>query len=75
MVEISDEAITSMITMCQQPTSTLFDSSLTFSYVLLYVASHLGVSPKPPSSLVCVLTLVGDSLVVNQVCRACIVTF
>lgn len=62
--EDSDEAITSIITICQQLASTLFNPSSTFSYVFMQYASHLGVSPKPLSSQVRVLTLMWDLLVV-----------
>lgn len=40
----------------------------------MHFVSRLGVSPKTFLSRVCVSTLAGDSLVIDQVCRACMVT-
>lgn len=64
-VEASDDVIIINIHICQQTISTLFDPLYIF-LLLAIVSTLLEVS-------LCVLTLVGDSLVVDQVCRFCLV--
>lgn len=64
-----------MIIVYQQSASALLDPSSIFSYMLEDYGSRLGMSPKPLSSQVLVSTLVGDLLIIDQVCRGYIVTF
>lgn len=65
--------ITGIITICQQPASTLFDLGSIFFYVFVYYVARLGVTPEPLSSFIRVSTPMGNSLVVNRVCRGCVV--
>lgn len=69
-VDASYEAITGMIIVCQQPASALFDLGFTFSYVSVYFSSRLDVSLKTLLSRV----YVGGSFVVDQMCKAYMVT-
>lgn len=51
-----DDVTTSMVLLCQQSTSTLFDLCSTFSYVSIYFASRLGVFLEPLAASLHVLT-------------------
>lgn len=73
--EASDAVITSMVPVCHRAASILFDPSSTYSYVSAYFASNIDIMGEPLVKTICVSTLIGDSLVVNQVYRGCVVTF
>lgn len=45
-----------------------------FFYVSVYYVPHLGMTPEPFSSRIRISTWMGDSLVVDRVCRVCMVT-
>lgn len=70
----SDKAIICMIIECQRPTSALFDTCSIFSYVSIYYVARLGVTLKSLSSLIQVYTPVGDFILVDWVCRGCVIT-
>lgn len=63
-----------MITVCQQPASALFDPGYTFSYVFMYYVSWLGITPEPLSFFIRVSIPLRDSLVVDHVCKGCVIT-
>ncbi|XP_070056551.1 uncharacterized protein [Nicotiana tomentosiformis] len=73
--EASDAVITFIISICGKDASVLFDPGSTYSYVSSLFAHFLGVSRESLSTPVYVSTLVGDSVVVDQMYRSCVVTF
>ena len=72
--ETSDDVITGTVLLCHQPASALFDPGSTFSYVSVYYASRLSMMSEPLVAPLRVSTPVGESLVVDQVFRSCVVT-
>ncbi|KAH0669070.1 hypothetical protein KY289_023563 [Solanum tuberosum] len=72
--EASDDVITGRLLLCHQPTTVLFDPGSTFSYVSIYFAPRLGMRSESLTEPVHVSTLVGLSLVVDQMLRSCLVT-
>ncbi|XP_015165509.1 uncharacterized protein [Solanum tuberosum] len=72
--EVSDDVITGTILLCQQASLPLFDPSSTFSYVSVYYASRLSMMSEPLVAPLRVSNPVGESLVVDQVFRSCLVT-
>ncbi|KAH0671324.1 hypothetical protein KY285_024119 [Solanum tuberosum] len=72
--ETSDDVITGTVLLCQQPALALFDPGSTFSYVSVYYASRLSLMSEPLVAPLRVSTPVGESLVVDQVFRSCLVT-
>src|SRR5688572_18401895 len=72
--EASNDVIKGSILVCHQPAFALFDPGSTYSYMSVYFASHLGISFELLEVPLRVLTPVGDSLVVDQVYRSCVVT-
>jgi len=73
--EASDAVITGIISVCVKDASVLFDPGSTYSYVSSLFAPFLGVSRESLSTHVYVSTPVGDSVVVNQIYRSCIIIF
>lgn len=72
--EASDDVITSTLLLCHQPATVLFDPGSTFSYVSVYFAPRLGMRSESLAEPIHVSTPVGESLVVDQVLRSCLVT-
>ncbi|XP_015158227.1 uncharacterized protein [Solanum tuberosum] len=58
----------------EEPATVLFDPESTFSYVSVYFAPRLGMRYESLAELIHVSTLVGESLVVDQVLRSFLVT-
>lgn len=58
-----------MVLLCQQSASALFDSASIISYIFIYFSPRLDVKPETLATPLYVLTVVGDSLVVDQVYR------
>ena len=65
--EVSDNVISSMLLLCYQPATILFDLGSTISSVYIYFAHRLGIRSDSLADAVHVLTPVGESLVVDQV--------
>ncbi|KAH0660902.1 hypothetical protein KY289_029650 [Solanum tuberosum] len=72
--EASDDVITGTLLLCHQPATVLFDPGSTFSYVSVYFAPRLGMRSESLAEPIHVSTPVGESLVVDQVLRSCLVT-
>ncbi|XP_049390047.1 uncharacterized protein LOC125854509 [Solanum stenotomum] len=72
--EASDDVITGTLLLCHQPATVLFDPGSTFSYVSVYFAPRLGMRSESLAEPVHVSTPVGESLVVDQILRSCLVT-
>ncbi|XP_015168356.1 uncharacterized protein [Solanum tuberosum] len=72
--ETSDDVITGTVLLCHQPASTLIDPGSTYSYISIYCAPRLSMSLKLLVEPLRFSTPVGDSLVVDQVFRSCVVT-
>ncbi|WMV46385.1 hypothetical protein MTR67_039770 [Solanum verrucosum] len=70
----SDVVITSIILVCHRPATILFDPGSTYSYMSTYFTSSLDILCESLDLPVHVSTPVGDSVVVDQVYRLCIVT-
>lgn len=71
----SDAVITGIISICGRDASVLFDPGSTYSYVSSLFAHYLGVSRESLGTPVYVSTTVGDSIIMDQIYRSCIVTF
>ncbi|XP_070032602.1 uncharacterized protein [Nicotiana tomentosiformis] len=67
--------ITCIISVSGKYASILFDPRSTYSYVSSLFAPFLGVSRETLGTPVYVSTHMGDSVVVNQIHRSCIVIF
>ncbi|WMV33341.1 hypothetical protein MTR67_026726 [Solanum verrucosum] len=74
-VKTSNVVITCSVSMCHQPVSILFDPGSTFSYVSTYFAVNFDVMFECMHVPIHVSTLLGDSLVVEQVYRYYVVSF
>ncbi|XP_070040285.1 uncharacterized protein [Nicotiana tomentosiformis] len=74
-VVASGAVIIGTISVCSREASVLFDPGSTYSYVSSLFAHFLGVSRESLGTLSYVSTPVGDSIVVDQIYRSCIVTF
>ncbi|XP_070036174.1 uncharacterized protein [Nicotiana tomentosiformis] len=72
--ESSDTVIIGPVSVCSRDASVLFDQGSTYSYVSSYFASYLVVPRDSLSAPVYVSTPVGDAIVVDRVCRSCVVT-
>lgn len=66
--------ITSMIFVCQQPTSHLFDIVSTLLYIFSYSSPSLSLCLESLSLPLCIATLIGDSLVANRAYKLWLVT-
>ncbi|XP_070057504.1 uncharacterized protein [Nicotiana tomentosiformis] len=70
----SDAVITCIISVCGRDALVLFDLGSTYSYVSSLFTHFLGVPHKSLGTPVYVSTQVGDSIVVDQIYRSCIMT-
>ncbi|XP_070020628.1 uncharacterized protein [Nicotiana sylvestris] len=70
----SDIVITSIVSVCHLDASVLFDPGSTYSYVSSYFTHYLDMPYESIASSVYVSTPVGDTIVVDYVCRSYIVT-
>lgn len=75
MEEAFDVVIIGIILFCYRFTLMLFDPRSTFSYVAIYFAFSFGVACQPLAMPFHVSTLIGDSLVVDQMYLSSVVTF
>ncbi|XP_070040959.1 uncharacterized protein [Nicotiana tomentosiformis] len=73
-VESSDAVITCIILVCHRDASVVFDPCFTYLYVSSNFTSYLDTSHDSLSYLVYVSTHVGDSIIVDPLYRACLVT-
>ncbi|XP_070002764.1 uncharacterized protein [Nicotiana sylvestris] len=71
----SDAVITGIISVSGRDASVLFDPGYTYSYVSFLFARFLVISPEPLGTPIRVSTPMGDSVVVDQIYRSCVVTF
>ncbi|XP_070023193.1 uncharacterized protein [Nicotiana sylvestris] len=71
----SNTVITGIISICSRDASVLFDPGSIYSYVSSLFAHFLGIPCESLGTLVYVSTHVGDSVIVDQIYRSCIVTF
>ncbi|XP_070045104.1 uncharacterized protein [Nicotiana tomentosiformis] len=74
-VVASDAVITFIISICGRESSVLVDPRSTYLYVSSLFAHFLGVPRESLGTLAYVSTPIGDSIVVDQIYRSCIVTF
>ena len=65
---------TGTVLLCHQPASAFFDPGSTYSYISVYCAPRLSIIPELLVEPLRVSSPVGDSLVVDQVFRSCVVT-
>lgn len=72
--DASDTVITSIILICDCFASVLFDLGSIFSYVSTHSFMDIICVCKPLDVSICFSTLVGETLVVDQVYQGCIVT-
>ncbi|XP_015159293.1 uncharacterized protein [Solanum tuberosum] len=72
--EASDDVIAGMLLLCHQPATVIFDLGSTFSYVSIYFVPRLGMRSESLAELIHVSTPVGESLVLDQVLRSCLMT-
>ncbi|XP_070045427.1 uncharacterized protein [Nicotiana tomentosiformis] len=72
--ESYDIVIIGIISVYHRDASVLFDPGSTYSYMSSYLASHLSMPRTALDVPVLMSTLVGDSIVVDQVYRSCINT-
>ncbi|XP_070035354.1 uncharacterized protein [Nicotiana tomentosiformis] len=70
----SDVMITGIVPICHIDASVLFNPGYTYSYVSSYFSSYLVMPRDSRSALVCVSTLVGDSIMLDHVYHSCVVT-
>ncbi|XP_070040552.1 uncharacterized protein [Nicotiana tomentosiformis] len=71
----SDAVITSIISICGRDASVLFDPGSTYSYVSYLFAHFMDTPRESLGTTVYVSTPVGDSVVVDQIYRSCVITF
>ncbi|XP_070029163.1 uncharacterized protein [Nicotiana sylvestris] len=71
----SDTIITGIISICGRDVFVLFDQGSTYSYVSSLFAHFLVISPEPLGTPIHVSTPMGNSVVVDQIYRSCMVTF
>ncbi|XP_070044885.1 uncharacterized protein [Nicotiana tomentosiformis] len=74
-VVASDAVITSIISVCGRDASVLFDPGSTYSYVSSLFAHFLDIPRESLGTPVYVSTHMGDSVVVDQIYRSCVLTF
>ncbi|XP_070007283.1 uncharacterized protein [Nicotiana sylvestris] len=70
-----DAVITGIISVCGRDALVLFDPGSTYSYVLSLFSGFVVIIPVPLGTPVHVSTPMGDSVVVDQIYRSCVVTF
>ncbi|XP_070055328.1 uncharacterized protein [Nicotiana tomentosiformis] len=71
----SDAVITSIISACGSDALILFDPGSTYSYVSSLFAHFLDIPCESLGTPIYVSTSVGNSVVVDQIYRSCVVTF
>ena len=72
--EASGSIIKGIITLCGMPTSMLIDSSSTHSFISPYFAMKLHKNRETMNNTLMVVTPVGNSLIVDQIYRNCVIT-
>ncbi|XP_070042727.1 uncharacterized protein [Nicotiana tomentosiformis] len=70
----SDTVIVCIISVCHRDISVSFELGSTYSYMSSYFASYLSSTHDSLDIHVYIFTLVGDSTMVDRVCRSCVVT-
>ncbi|XP_070025145.1 uncharacterized protein [Nicotiana sylvestris] len=72
---VSNAVIIGIIFVCGMDASVLFDPGSTYSYVSSQFAYFLDIPHESLGTHIYVSTSVGESVVVNQIYRSCVVTF